>query len=47
MTMYCKICGDELDPEKEADGICEKCKNLQTDDLNYEKDDDYIDPGVT
>lgn len=46
-SMYCKICGDELSPEEEAEGICKICKNSQIDDPNYKKDDDYIDPGVT
>lgn len=45
--MYCKICGDELNHEEEKEGICKICKNSQIDDLNYKKDDDYIDPGVT
>jgi hypothetical protein len=26
MTLYCSVCGDELDPEEELDGICESCK---------------------
>ena len=26
MTQYCSICGDELEPEEEQEGICESCK---------------------
>jgi NMD protein affecting ribosome stability and mRNA decay len=26
MPMYCSVCGDELEPEEEEDGICESCK---------------------
>ena len=47
MAMYCETCGEELDPEEEAEGICKKCKISQNDDSNYEKDEDYVDPGVT
>ena len=24
--MYCSVCGDELEPEEEMEGICESCK---------------------
>ena len=45
MTNYCEICGRELDPEEEFEGICKNCKNSQ---LSEEKDEEeYIDPGVT
>ena len=47
MTKYCEICGEELSTEEEAEGICENCKISQNDNSNYEKDDDYIDPGIT
>jgi len=47
MTEYCKICGDELDPDEEEYGICDKCKKEQEDDEEYEKDENYIDPGIT
>jgi hypothetical protein len=47
MAMYCEICGEELDPKEETEGICENCKISRNDDSNYEKDDDYVDPGVT
>ena len=46
MTNYCEICGEELDPEEE-DGICENCKTRQQKEETYEKDEDYIDPGIT
>jgi hypothetical protein len=42
MTMYCSVCGDELDPEEEdGDGICESCKlaksgQLTTDETEVE-----------
>lgn len=26
MTEYCSICGEELGPEEELEGICESCK---------------------
>ncbi len=29
MTEYCSICGDELDPEEEDEGICQSCKLSQ------------------
>lgn len=48
MTEYCEICGNELDPDEEEDGICENCKNSSNDeDEEYKKDEDYIDPAVT
>jgi len=47
MTDYCEICGEELNPDEE-DGICKKCKKTQGgDDEEYEKDEEYIDPGIT
>jgi NMD protein affecting ribosome stability and mRNA decay len=30
MTMYCSVCGDELKPEEEEDGMCESCKLSQS-----------------
>ena len=47
MAMYCEICGDELDTEKQAESICENCKKLRCNDFNYEKDEDFVDPAVT
>ena len=26
MSMYCSVCGEELKPEEEMEGICESCK---------------------
>jgi len=26
MTMYCTICGEELEPEDEEEGMCQNCK---------------------
>ena len=45
MTEYCEICGDELDPDEEEEGICKNCKNSKNSE--NEKDEDYIDPGIT
>jgi len=47
MAEYCEICGEELDPSEEEDGICSKCKNAKREDDEYEKDEDFVDPGVT
>ncbi|UCH71772.1 MAG: hypothetical protein JSW62_05070 [Thermoplasmatales archaeon] len=47
MAEYCEICGEELDTDEEEEGICSKCKNTKEEDDEYEKDEDYIDPGVT
>ena len=30
MTLYCSICGDELGPEEEDEGICASCKLAQS-----------------
>ena len=46
MTEYCEICGEELDSDEEEFGICKNCKKGR-DDKEYEKDEDYIDPGIT
>ena len=46
MTSYCEICGEELNPEEEDEGICENCKKRQQEET-YEKDEEFIDPGVT
>ena len=47
MAEYFEICGKELDPSEEEDGICCKCKNANEKEDEYEKDEDYIDPSVT
>ena len=47
MTEYCELCGEELDPDEEQDGICKICKKELNDDEEYESDEDFIDPGVT
>lgn len=47
MTEYCEICGEELTPEEEQDGICENCKLSRKEENNYESDENYIDPGIT
>ena len=47
MAEYCENCGEELDPEDEEEGICKNCKIAQKAEEEYEKDEDYIDPGIT
>jgi len=32
MTIYCSVCGGELAPEEEIQGICESCKLSQGND---------------
>jgi len=46
MTHYCKICGEELAPEEEFEGICKNCKLAKSHELEDTGQDDY-DPGVT
>ena len=46
MTMYCEICGEELPPEEESEGICKNCKATRSKDYHSEENDDY-DPGIT
>ena len=47
MAMYCEICGEELESKGEAEGICENCKLAKEEEPPYEKDENYIDPGIT
>ena len=47
MSEYCEICGAELDPDEEDEGICSNCKIVKGTNNEYEKDEDYIDPGIT
>jgi predicted amidophosphoribosyltransferase len=37
MPMYCSVCGDELEPEEEMEGICESCKLAASGDMNSEE----------
>ena len=46
MPEYCEMCGEELNPEDEVEGICENCK-IARDAKKIEEDEDYVDPGVT
>ena len=46
MVEYCEICGEELDPDEDEDGICRKCKDAQKADGSKEHEE-YIDPGIT
>ena len=46
MTEYCEICGEELESYEEDEGICKNCKNVKSEE-NHEKDEEYIDPGIT
>ena len=47
MTKYCENCGEELSPDEEEEGICKNCKLSLGSGEEYEKDEDYIDPGIT
>ena len=47
MVEYCEFCEAELEDDEIEEGICKKCKKLQEEDEEYEKDEDYIDPGIT
>ena len=47
MTEYCEICGEELDPEEEDEGICKNCKIAKESKEEYKEDKDYVDPGIT
>jgi len=47
MCAYCEACGEELTPEEEDEGLCEKCKRELDDDEEYEEDEDFVDPAVT
>ena len=47
MTEYCEICGEELDESEEYEGVCKKCSTRQSEEQQYERDDDFIDPGIT
>ncbi|MEM4258668.1 MAG: hypothetical protein QXL17_05895 [Candidatus Thermoplasmatota archaeon] len=43
MTEYCSICGDELAPEEEDEGICQSCKLSQS---QGPSDTDDIEPDM-
>ncbi len=47
MVEFCENCGEELGEDEEFEGICKKCKKLLDQDKEYEKDEEYIDPGIT
>ncbi|MEM0492586.1 MAG: hypothetical protein QXS02_01310 [Candidatus Thermoplasmatota archaeon] len=38
MISYCSICGEELAPEEEEEGICESCKLSQKHNLDDMED---------
>jgi len=46
MAEYCEICGEELDPDEELEGICKNCKKSQEEE-EYKSDKDFVDPGIT
>ncbi len=46
MAEFCEVCGEELDDDEEEVGICKNCKKEQKEE-EYEKDENYIDPGIT
>ena len=37
MSMYCSICGDELEPEEEMEGICESCKLASSEQISADE----------
>jgi hypothetical protein len=45
MVEYCEVCGEELAPEEEYEGICKNCKISKSEE--YKSDEDFVDPGVT
>ena len=46
MAEFCENCGEELEEDEEYEGICKKCKKMESDE-EYEEDEEYIDPGIT
>ena len=46
MAMYCEICGEELAPEDEEEGICQSCKLTKSQEIQEEKEKIH-DPGIT
>ena len=46
MVEFCENCGEELEEDEEYEGICKKCKKMESDE-EYEADENYIDPGIT
>lgn len=38
MAMYCIVCGEELAPEEEDEGICQSCKLSQEQKVNDVED---------
>jgi hypothetical protein len=46
MTNYCEICGGELSPEEEDEGICTSCKASRKNEFKEDKEEDYVDPGI-
>lgn len=47
MATYCEICGDELDPEEESEGVCDSCKisRSKQHDHDDETEEDF-DPSI-
>ena len=41
MAEYCEICGEELSPEEEEEGICASCKASRKNEFK-EDDEDII-----
>jgi hypothetical protein len=46
MPLYCEVCGEELAPEDEEEGICQSCKLTRSSEVQEEKKEIY-DPGIT
>jgi len=37
MSIYCSVCGDELEPEEEMEGICESCKLATSEQISADE----------
>ena len=47
MAMYCEVCGEELDPEEESEGICDSCKISRSKQHEHDEEtEEYHDPGI-
>jgi NMD protein affecting ribosome stability and mRNA decay len=40
--MYCSVCGDELEPEEEEEGICESCKLAASGQANVDETEPQV-----
>jgi predicted amidophosphoribosyltransferase len=37
MSIYCSVCGNELKPEEEMEGICESCKLAASEQISSDE----------